>query len=242
MTNNETILVVGGNGKSTWGPALDGVTSAYVTYYPELAFPGASDAIREFARTALDHGVRRLVLLVRTRRAGRAALRGGADQLRRGPDVVRCAFFAQNFDEGFLAEAVRAGEFALPAGEVTEAIVDVDDIADVAVEALTGVGHVGQVYELSGPRLITFAEAAAELSRASGRDVRYVPITPDEFAALLAGAGLPDDYVSGLTGVFTEIMDGRNEYLADGVQRALGRAPRDFSDYARDTAATGVWA
>jgi uncharacterized protein YbjT (DUF2867 family) len=274
MTSNETILVMGGNGKtgsrvaerltargidvrrgsrsstppfdwvdqSTWGPALDGVTSAYVTYYPELAFPGASDAIREFARTALDHGVRRLVLL--SGRGEQGAQRSEEELINSGADwtVVRCAFFAQNFDEGFLAEAVRAGEFALPAGEVTEAIVDVDDIADVAVEALTGVGHVGQVYELSGPRLITFAEAAAELSKASGRDVRYVPITSDEFAAMLAGAGLPDDYVSGLTGLFTEIMDGRNEYLADGVQRALGRAPRDFSDYARDTAATGVWA
>jgi len=274
MTNSETILVTGGNGKtgsriaerltargidvrrgsrsstpafdwedqSTWGQALDGVTAAYVTYYPDLAFPGASDAIRELARTAVDHGVRRLVLL--SGRGEQGAQRSEQELINSGADwtVVRCAFFAQNFDEGFLAEAVRAGEFALPAGEVTEAIVDVDDIADVAVEALTGDGHVGQVYELSGPRLITFAEAAAELSKASGRDVRYVPITPDEFAAMLAGAGLPDDYVSGLTGVFTEIMDGRNEYLADGVQRALGRAPRDFSDYARDTAATGVWA
>ncbi len=274
MTNNETILVTGGNGKtasriverltargidvrrgsrssspafdwedqSTWGPALDGVTAAYVTYYPDLAFPGASDTIGELARTALDHGVRRLVLL--SGRGEQGAQRSEQELINSGADwtVVRCAFFAQNFDEGFLAEAVRAGEFALPAGEVTEAIVDVDDIADVAVEALTGEGHVGQVYELSGPRLITFAEAAAELSKASGRDVRYVPLTPDEFAAMLAGAGLPDDFVSGLTGVFTEIMDGRNEYLADGVQRALGRAPRDFTDYARDTAATGVWA
>ena len=274
MTNNETILVTGGNGKtasriverltargidvrrgsrssspafdwedqSTWGPALDGVTAAYVTYYPDLAFPGASDTIGELARTAVDHGVRRLVLL--SGRGEQGAQRSEQELINSGADwtVVRCAFFAQNFDEGFLAEAVRAGEFALPAGEVTEAIVDVDDIADVVVEALTGEGHVGQVYELSGPRLITFAEAAAELSKASGRDVRYVPITPDEFAAMLAGAGLPDDFVSGLTGVFTEIMDGRNEYLADGVQRALGRAPRDFTDYARDTAATGVWA
>jgi uncharacterized protein YbjT (DUF2867 family) len=275
MTNNEKILVMGGNGKtgsrvaqrltargidvrigsrsgdpgfdwedrSTWAPVLDGVTSAYVTYYPDLAFPGASERIADFAQLAIDNGVRRLVLLSGrgeegARRSEKALMASGADWT-----IVRCAFFAQNFDEGFLAEAVAAGVFALPAGEVTEAIVDVDDIADVVVESLTGgARHVGQEYELSGPRLITFHEAAAELSKTIGRDVRYVPITPAQFSELLAAEGMPDDYVSGLTGVFTEVMDGRNEYLADGVQRALGRAPRDFTDYLRDTAATGVWA
>ncbi len=275
MTNNETVLVIGGNGKTgsrvaerltargidvrtgsrssdpafdwedsgTWDKALDGVTAAYVTYYPDLAFPGASDRIRDFSRLAVANGVRRLVLL--SGRGEEGAQRSEQELMNSGADwtVVRCAFFAQNFDEGFLAEAVRAGEFALPAGDVAEAILDVDDIADVVVESLTGgARHVGQEYELSGPRLITFAEAAAELSTVSGRDVRYVPITAEQFSAMLAEAGLPDYYVSGLTGVFTEIMDGRNEYLADGVQRALGRAPRDFADYVRRTAATGVWA
>lgn len=226
---------------STWIPALTGATAAYVTYYPDLAFPGASDTIGEFARTAVEHGVRRLVLLSGRGEKGaelseQALIDSGADWT-----VVRCALFAQNFDEGFLAELVRAGEFALPAGDVREPVLDIDDIADVAVAALTEPGHTGQVYELTGPRLLSFAEMAATLTEATGYPVRYLPISPDEFAAGMITAGLPEDYANGLTGVFAEIMDGRNESLTDGVRRVLGREPRDFRDYVERTAATGVW-
>jgi uncharacterized protein YbjT (DUF2867 family) len=227
--------------RTTWVPALTGATAAYVTYYPDLAFPGAADTIGDFARTAVEHGVRRLVLLSGRGEKGaqlseQALMDSGADWT-----IVRCAFFAQNFDEGFLAEAVRAGGFALPAGEVREPVLHVDDIADVAVAALTEPGHVGEVYELTGPRLMTFTEVAAALTEAVGYPVRYGPITPGEFAAQLVAAGLPDDFADGLAGVFTEIMDGHNAYLTDGVQRALGRPPRDFTEYVRATAATGVW-
>jgi uncharacterized protein YbjT (DUF2867 family) len=227
--------------RTTWGPALTGATAAYITYYPDLAFPGAADAIADLAHTAIEHDVRRLVLLSGRGEKGaqlseQALMDSGADWT-----IVSCAFFAQNFDEGFMVESVLAGEFALPAGDVREPVLHIDDIADVAVAALTEPGHVGQVYELTGPRLMTFFEVAAELSEAAGYPVRYAPITPAEFAAQLKGAGLPDDFADGLAGVFTEIMDGHNAHLTDGVQRALGRPPRDFSDYVRATAATGVW-
>jgi uncharacterized protein YbjT (DUF2867 family) len=227
--------------RTTWGPALTGATAAYITYYPDLAFPGAADAIADLAHTAIEHDVRRLVLLSGRGEKGaqlseQALMDSGADWT-----IVSCAFFAQNFDEGFMVESVLAGEFALPAGDVREPVLHIDDIADVAVAALTEPGHVGQVYELTGPRLMTFFKVAAELSEAAGYPVRYAPITPAEFAAQLKGAGLPDDFADGLAGVFTEIMDGHNAHLTDGVQRALGRPPRDFSDYVRATAATGVW-
>ena len=226
---------------STWVPALQGATAAYITYYPDLALPGASDIIGAFARTAVDHGVRRLVLLSGRGEKGaelseQAVIDSGADWT-----IVRCAFFAQNFDEGFLAELVRAGEFALPAGDVREPVLDIDDIADVAVAALTEPGHVGKLYELTGPRLLTFTEMAAALTEATGHPVLYLPISPAEFAAGMLAAGLPEDYANGIAAVFAEIMDGRNESLTDGVRQALGREPRDFRDYVETTAATGVW-
>jgi uncharacterized protein YbjT (DUF2867 family) len=228
------------NDPATWAPALSGAGAAYITYHPDLAFPGAAETVGAFADLAVARGVRRLVLLSgRGEQGARDAERllqgSGADWT-----IVRCAFFDQNFDEAF-AEAVRQGVVAVPGGDVREPFLDADDIADVVVEALTDDRHVGELYELTGPRLMTFAEAAAELGDAAGHEVRYVPVTPPQFAAGLADAGFPPEVAVAVSELFEEVLDGRNEILTDGVRRALGRAPRDFADYARATAATGVW-
>ena len=155
--------------------------------------------------------------------------------------IVRCTWFSQNFSESYMVDPIRSGELALPVGDMPEPFVDVDDIADVAVAALTEDGHSGRLYELTGPRLLTFAEAVAEVAKASGRPVRFVSIPMEDFASAVTEAGEPEDVVWLLRYLFTEVMDGRNASLTDGVQQALGREPRDFADYARDAAATGVW-
>jgi uncharacterized protein YbjT (DUF2867 family) len=231
--------------QSTWAPALEGVGSVYVTYYPDVAIPGAAAAIGAFAELAVATGVRRLVLLSGrgeqgARRSEQALQQSGADWT-----IVRSAFMAQNFNESFFLEPVRAGEVAFLADPgLAEPFIDADDIADVAVAALTGDGHVGQLYEVTGPRLLGWAQAVAEIAAAAGRPIRYVPVSLEEYAALLVENQVPADDVKMLTGVFSEIagvLDGRNAYLSDGVQRALGRPPRDFADFVRDAAATGVW-
>lgn len=84
-------------------------------------------------------------------------------------------------------------------------------------------------------------EAVSEIARAAAREIRYSPITVEEYAAALAGLGVPAAVVSLITYLFTEVLDGRNARLTDGAERALGRPPRDFSDYARAAASTGVW-
>jgi uncharacterized protein YbjT (DUF2867 family) len=229
------------NDQATWGPALRGASSAYVSFYPDLAVPGAPEAIAALAGEALSAGVRRLVLL--SGRGEEEAQR--AEQLLQASGVdwtiVRCSWFAQNFSEDYLLESVLAGEVALPAGDVPEPFVDVDDIADVAVAALTEDGHSGQLYELTGPRLLTFAEAVEEIGRATGRDLQFIPVAIDDYEAVLAEHGVPADVAGLLRYLFTEVLDGRNAVLTDGVRRALGREPRDFADYARDVAAAGVW-
>ncbi|MDQ3568688.1 MAG: NAD(P)H-binding protein [Actinomycetota bacterium] len=227
--------------EATWAPALQNVESVYVTYYPDLAIPGAVGAIRSFAELAVERGIRRLVLLSGrgeegSQRAEQVVRDSGVDWT-----IVRVSFFSQNFDENYLLEPILGGEVALPAGDVPEPFVDADDIADVAVAALTEDGHAGKIYELTGPRLLTFAEAVGEIAQAAGREVRYVPISVEQFASALTQDEVPSQITWLLTYVFTEVLDGRNAYLTDGVQRALGREPKDFSDYARDTAATGVW-
>ncbi len=226
--------------RSTWAPALEGVGSAYVAHYWD-ALPGAAETLGAFADLAVESGVRRLVLLSgrgedEAERAERAVRASGAELT-----VLRSTWFAQNFSEDYWQEQLQAGELALPAGEVPEPFVDADDIADVAVAALTDDRHIGEVYELTGPRPLTFAEAVDEIAEATGRDIRYMPISIEDFAAAAGEQGVPSEVVEMLTFIFAEVLDGRNAHLADGVQRALGREPRDFGDYARDAAATGVW-
>jgi uncharacterized protein YbjT (DUF2867 family) len=140
-----------------------------------------------------------------------------------------------------MLDPIIEGHVALLAGDVREPFVDVDDIADVAVAALTEEGHNGQLYELTGPRLLSFREAMAEISKATGREIKYEQVSEKQYRAMLEEYDVPEEFIWLVIYLFSEVLDGRNESLADGVQRALGRAPRDFSDYVKRTAATGVW-
>jgi len=226
---------------TTWTPAVQGVESAYVTYFPDLAVPGAADTVRAFADVAVTNGVRRLVLLSGRGEEGarlgeQAVQESGAEWT-----ILRCSWFSQNFSEGFFLDPVRAGEVALPVDGVREPFVDADDIADAAVRALTEDGHSGKLYELTGPELLTFGEAVEQIARATGREIRFVPVSMDQYKAALAEHEVPADFVWLIDYLFTEVLDGRNARLSDGVQRALGRPPRSFADYARVTAASGVW-
>lgn len=227
---------------SGWAEAIAGTKAIYITYQPDLAVPGAVDAIRLLARTALELGTRRLVLLSGRgepeAQAAEAALKeSGADW-----SVVRAAWFAQNFSESFLLDAVLSGEVALPIDpNVREPFIDADDIADVVTAALTDPRHIGQLYEVTGPQLLTVAEMVEEIAGATGRPIRFRAIPAEDYAKGLAAAGVPEDMAQMVLYLFGTIMDGRNERLADGVQRALGREPRDVSAYAGATAQSGVW-
>jgi uncharacterized protein YbjT (DUF2867 family) len=225
--------------RSTWAPALHGAGAVYLTYYPDLALPGAVEATRAFAQLAVDSGAPRLVLLSgrgepEAERAEVAVRETGAELT-----VVRSTWFMQNFSEDYMLEHVLSGEIRLPAGDVPTPFLDADDIADVAVAALTDDRHIGELYELTGPRSMTFAQVADGIAAASGRDVRYVPVSLEQHAAEAAEHGVDAEVVELLTYLFSEVVDARNAETTDGVRRALGRRPRDFADYARDAAR--VW-
>lgn len=226
---------------TTWGPALRGVDRTYVAFYPDAAFPGAARAVGSFADQAVARGVRHLVLLAdrgadEAERCEQAVRDSGAEWT-----IVRAGFITQNFSEAFLVELVRAGVVALPAGDVAEPFTDAEDIADVAVAALTENGHAGRIHEVTGPRLITFADAVGEIARVTRREVRYLPVTPEQFVSSLTGRGVPAEYATELADLMVEVFDGRRATVTDTVERILGRPPRDFAEYARKTAATGIW-
>jgi uncharacterized protein YbjT (DUF2867 family) len=231
--------------QGTWSSFEGRVDSAYITFAPDVAFPGAPEAVAEVTRRALASGVGRVVLLTgrgepEAQRAERLvadlAAEYGAEWA-----VVRCAVFMQNFSESFFADSLAAGHFAFPADTVREPFVDVDDIASVVTGLMVGEVPGGRVYELTGPRLMTFAEATATIAAVAERPISYTAITIPEFVDELVSAGLPVDDAHGLGALFAEILDGHNAQLADGVREALGREPRDFADYVRDAAATGCW-
>ncbi|MFC8080752.1 NmrA family transcriptional regulator [Streptomyces sp. NPDC057307] len=221
----------------TWDAALEGVGAVYLCYYPDLAFPGAAEAVGAFARRAVDRGARRLVLLSGRGEEGALISEGKVKDSGADVTVVRASWFSQNFSEGFFLEPVLAGELTLPTGDAVEPFVDVDDVADVAVAAFTDDRHIGRTYELSGPRLLGFDEIAAELSKATGREITYAPVALEDYRDFLVSVGAPEDFAD----LFELINDGRNAHLVDGVEEALGRRPRDFTAFAADAARTGVW-
>ena len=229
------------NNHSNWDACLENVESIYISYAPDLAMPGASDTIQAFVDLAASKGVKRLVVL-----SGRGEEEAQACEqivINSGLEwtVVRASWFFQNFSEGAFIDMVLAGEITLPAGNTLEPFVDADDIAEVASAALSRDGHHGQIYELTGPRLMTFTDIAADLSAATGRDISYSNVPHEVFVNEVKASGAPQDVVWMLDYLFATVLDGRNASLTDGVQRALGREPRDFRDFANAVAKTGLW-
>ncbi len=224
-----------------WKVALEGVTGVYITYSPDLAMPGASDAIRSLALRARQAGVKRLVILSGRGEEEAQACEKIVQDSGLEWTVVRASWFNQNFSEGAFVEMVRKGTIALPAGNTPEPFVDIDDIADVVVAALSQDGHNGEIYEVTGPRLMTMANIAEDLSKATGRTIAFVDVPHAGFVDQIERSGAPSEVVWMLDYLFSTVLDGRNASLTDGVERALGRKPKDFADFARDAATSGVW-
>lgn len=227
---------------ATWARTLRGADAAYLVHPSDVGAPAATEAVGALAREAVGLGVRRLVLLSargeeQARPTEEALRASGADWT-----IVRSAWFAQNFSEGPLPAELRRGGLVFPAGEVREPFVDVRDIADVVVTALTsGDRFARRAVELTGPRLLSFREAVAEISRATGTELTYTPVPARAYGEALTGFGVPPEEAEFLVEVFEGLLDGRNARLTDGVRQVLGRAPRDFTDFAREAAAAGTW-
>lgn len=226
---------------SGWDAVLAGMSAVYISYTPDLAVPAAKQAIRHLVERAKAQGVQHLVLLSGRGEPDAQACERIVQESGLDWTIVRASWFNQNFSEGDFLPLVLSGDITLPAGHVPEPFVDAEDIADVAVAALTDTGHIGEVYEVTGPRLMTFDELASELSRATGRKISFVRVPANEFLQGFRQAGAPEDMIWLLDYLFSTILDGRNAQLCDGVERALGRPPKDFSDFANEVAASGLW-
>lgn len=231
---------------ATWTPAFAGVTAAYLVE-PDLQSAVATPLARipRLVSAAVTAGVRRLVLLSAPLAEHEGHPLYPAEQAVRGSGVewtlLRPGWFAQNFSEASWRAGVLAGSLALPTGNGRTPFIDAEDIADVAVAALTDDGHHGEAYALTGPRALSVGEAVDRISRATGRPIRHLDLDPEEYIEQQVTQGVPRDVARILTGVLTAIRDGRDAAIADGVPRALGRPARPFEEYVTATAAAGIW-
>ncbi len=225
-----------------WPAVLEGIEKMYITYQPDLAVPGAKEAIEALTKVAKQQGVQQLVILsgkgeVEAQRCEQIVLNCGIEAT-----VVRASWFNQNFSESFFLEPIQQGVVALPNADSPAPYVDANDIADVVVEILLNKGHNGKIYELTGPRLLTFEDVIAEIAKASGRDLKFIPITLPEYVPAMQEMQLPEDVIWLIEYLFTHVLDNPdNQMVTNDVAKVLGRPPIDFTEYVAETAKTGIW-
>ena len=145
--------------------------------------------------------------------------------------------FMQNVVNFMGATIKGQGAIYQPAGDARISHIDVRDLARVAVKVLTGSGHDGKAYELSGPAGITYGEVAATLSKVLGREVRYVPITPEQYKQGALGAGIPEPYADALVDLTRYYREGHASRVSPAVKEITGWEPIGFEQFARDHAA-----
>ncbi|MFJ6985944.1 MULTISPECIES: SDR family oxidoreductase [unclassified Streptomyces] len=225
---------------TTWEPALTGADRVYLMLPHELPLDP------DFVHRAVDTGVRRLVLLSsraveemgdeRLMAAERLVRDSGADWT-----VVRADWFNQNFDEGIFRAAVLDGTLALPLGDCRQTFVDADDIAAVAVAALTEDGHTGRTYEVTGPEALSFPDALALIGAAADLSVDYHG-DQDTYRATGLAEGRPAEDVDREINAFAALTALGDAHPSDTVHRLTGHPAKPFAAYAREAAGTGVWA
>ena len=225
----------------TWQDAMAGCDAAYVCFQPDLAIPQAEAAITEFIKQAKVAGIQHIVLLSGRGEAGAQQ----AEQLVINSglrwNIVRASWFAQNFSEGFLIDGVLSNQVALPAGTVLEPFIDVDDIAEVAAACFTRHDLINQVFEITGPELLTFADCTRIIAANLQRPIDFIPLSNSDFIAGMKAQGFPAEVIWLMEELFTNVMDGRNSHTTDTVERVLGRPARRFDAYVKATAESGVW-
>ena len=226
---------------ATWKAALHDVRAVYVAYQPDLCVPGAVETVTAFYEVAAKAGVEKIVLLSgrgepEAQDAEKALQATSLDWT-----IVRASWFFQNFSENYFLDEIVAGAITLPDGLAPEPFIDAEDIAGIAAEALLGNRHSRKLYELTGPEALTFQQAIAQIGAATKREIACQIISKADYAKALPEAGLPPELAALVVYLFDTVLDGRNTPIAHGVAQALGRPPRNFTDYVVRTAATGVW-
>lgn len=225
----------------TWKAVLQNIDSVYITFQPDLAIPSAVYSIQKFTKLATELGVQKMVLLSGRGEKEAQLCEEIVQQNAQNWTIVRASWFSQNFSESFFLEPILAGIVALPRAKALEPFTDADDIADVVTASLLDNKHNGQIYELTGPRLLNFEQAINEIAEATGRNITFQSITLDEYIQMLREYQVPEDHIWLVNYLFENVLDGRNSQITSDIKKVLGREAKDFSAYAKETAQTKIW-
>jgi uncharacterized protein YbjT (DUF2867 family) len=225
----------------TWNAVLAETDTVYITFQPDLAVPASSEIIRKFTLTATKLGVQKMVLLSGRGEKEAQVCEEIVKNTAHNWTIIRSSWFNQNFSESFFMESILAGFVALPRADVPEPFTDANDIADVVAECLLNDKHNGQTYELTGPELLTFPEAVAEIAKASDKEIRFQALTLNEYMQMLQEYQVPADTIWLINYLFEQVLDGRNSSVTNDIEKVLGRKATDFSTYAKEAAKTGIW-
>lgn len=222
----------------TYGPALEGVDRAYV-----LAPTGTLDilgTLKPFLALAVERKVKVVLQSVfgvdaddsiPYRQLELFLERSGAPYV-----ILRPNWFTDNF-QIFWLEGIKHGVISVPAGQGKSSFIDVRDIASSAAAALTSNKFDGQAFNLTGPEALSYGDAAALLSKASGRSIAYKASTDAEFITMLVNAGVPKAYAEFLAIIFHPVREGWTAAVSNAVQTLTGKAPRSVEAYAKEKAA-----
>ena len=227
---------------ASWDKALAGIDKVYIVFYPDLAVPGAYEAIQGLTEAAKQAGVKKAVLLSgkgekEAERCEQVVANSGLDYT-----LVRASWFSQNFSESFLLDPILAGYVALPMPEAKIPFVDTGDIAEIVVEALLDDAHNGKTYEITGPKALTFEEVVKAISAGTGKNIQYQAVSLEAYNSMMKEAGVPADYIWLFDYLFREVLSKpANQEVTADVEKVLGRKATDFKEYVRQTAQSGVW-
>jgi uncharacterized protein YbjT (DUF2867 family) len=225
----------------TWLEAIKGIDTVYISFQPDLAVPSAPEIIRKFTKLASENGVEKMVLLSGRGEKEAQICEEIVKSTAKKWTIVRASWFNQNFSESIFLEPILAGYVALPQSHILEPFTDADDIAAVVVEALLYEQHNGKTYELTGPRLLNFEQAVAEIAKVADREIIFQPLSLEEYINMLREYEVADDVIWLVSYLFSEVLDRRNSTITHDIEKILGRKPIDFSQYVDKTAQTGIW-
>jgi uncharacterized protein YbjT (DUF2867 family) len=222
--------------------ALNGVQRAFLV-------TNSSDRVEErqlrFVALARESGVKHIVYLSQLHASLDSPLRflryhAAVEEALRGSGMSYTNLRPNFYMQGLLMigkSIASEGRFFAPAGDAQVSVVDVRDVAAVAVAALTQTGHEGRTYELTGPEALTHAEMAAQLSQALDRPVKFVDVPEPAFREALRGLHMPDWQADGLIEDYAHYRRGEASGISSAVEEVTGQPPHRFGEFARDNRA-----
>ncbi|MEY2848692.1 MAG: hypothetical protein RI885_1357 [Actinomycetota bacterium] len=221
----------------TWAAALDGVDRVFLLRPPAIADMDAT--LLPFCDAALEAGVGHIVFLsLQGVTANRRTPHHAVEAHLRGRGApftfLRPNFFMQNLSTTFVADIRDRDEIFVPAGRAKTAMIDARDLGPVAAEVLTGTGHLGKAYTLSGARSLDYGECARILSEVLGRGIRYRAPTSSQYLERLRSEGAADDYVAVQKQIWRVVRWRLSSKPNDEVERLTGVPARGFETFASD--------